>query len=83
MKPNNWVKIKQRRDHMRDISFPELAQEQIIDVLRSEHYHFMLPMKEIPGKEDKPSVRLCPLGCKDKSAAAKKQKVPQNISWAN
>ena len=63
MKPTNWVKIKNRWDHMKEISFPKLAQTHTIDVpLGSNYYHLVFPMKEIPGKENEPRARLCPLG---------------------
>ena len=63
MKPTNWVKIQNRWDHMREIPFPKLAQTHTIDVLLgSNYYHLMFPMKEITGKENEPSARLCPLG---------------------
>ena len=63
MKPTNWVKIKNRWDYMKEISFPKLAQTHTIDVLLgSNYYHLVFPMKEIPGKENEPRARLCPLG---------------------
>ena len=63
MKPTNWIKMQDRWVHLLEIPFPKLAQSHTIDVLLGSNYcHLMFPMKEVPGKENEPSARLCPLG---------------------
>ena len=63
MKPTNWLEIQHQWDHLKDVPFPKLATKGFIDVLLgSDYYNLMFPMREIRGKEDEPSARLCPLG---------------------
>ena len=62
MKTTNWVEIQHQWDHLKDVPFPKLEQKGVINVLLgSDYYNLMFPMREIRGKEDEPSARLCPL----------------------
>ena len=63
MKPVNWIKLKHNWEHLSKIHFPKLAPGRSIDILLgADHHELMYSMKEIPGKSDQPSARLCPLG---------------------
>ena len=63
IKPINWLKIKHKWSHLRDIPFPQLPQRRTIDVLLgADNRELMTTIKEVPGDVDEPSVRLCPLG---------------------
>ena len=63
MKPVNWIKRKHNWEHLAKIHFPRLAPGRSIDILLgADHHELMYSMKEIPGKSDQPSARLCPLG---------------------
>ena len=63
MKPVNWVKIKHKWTHLRDIPSPELAQRGTIDILlRADNHELMTTMKEVAGYTNKPCARLCSLG---------------------
>ena len=62
-KPVNWIKLKHNWEHLSKIHFPKLAPGRLIDIpLGADHHELMYSMKEIPGKSDQPSARLCPLG---------------------
>ena len=63
MKAINWVNIKHKWSHLNEIPFPQLARRGTIDVLLgADNHELMTTIKEIPGKRDEPSARLCPLG---------------------
>ena len=63
MKPVNWVKIKHKWTHLRDIPFPELAQRGTIDILLgADNHELMTTMKEVAGYTNQTFARLCPLG---------------------
>lgn len=63
MKPVNWLEIKHKWFHLRDIPFPQLAKRGMIDVLLgADNHELTTTIKEVPGKVNEPSARLCPLG---------------------
>ena len=63
MKAINWVNIKHKWSHLNKIPFPKLARRGTIDVLLgADNHELMTTIKEIPGKRNEPSARLCPLG---------------------
>ena len=63
MKAINWVNIKHKWPHLNKIPFPQLARRGTIDVLLgADNHELMTTIKEIPGKRNEPSARLCPLG---------------------
>ena len=63
MKAINWVNIKHKWSHLNEIPFPQLARRGTIDVLLgADNRELMTTIKEIPGKRNEPSARLCPLG---------------------
>ena len=62
MKPTDWLQIKDKWKHLRDIPFPKLGKRSKIDVLIGSDYNSLLfPMKEVHGGDNEPIGRLCPL----------------------
>ena len=81
MKPTNWLEIQHQWDHLKDMPFPKLATKGFIDVLLdSDYYNLMFPMREIRGKEDEPSGRLCPLGWTAIGRIGKSEQSPQSAN---
>ena len=63
MKPTNWLAIRDKWEHLRNIPFPKIGKRSTIDVLiGSDYYNLLFPMKEVSGSDGEPSARLCPLG---------------------
>ena len=63
MEAINWVNIKHKWSHLNKIPFPQLARRGTIDVLLgADNHELMTTIKEIPGKRNESSARLCPLG---------------------
>ena len=57
------MNIKHKWSHLNEIPFPQLARRGTIDVLLgADNHDLMTTIKEIPGKRNEPSARLCPLG---------------------
>ena len=63
LKAVNWVKIKDRWNHLTGIPFPRLAKGSQINVLlRVDHRELIFSMKEVTGGPNEPCARLCNLG---------------------
>ena len=46
-----------------DIPFPKLAKRsKLDDLIGSDYYNLLFPVKEVRGGDNEPSARLCPLG---------------------
>lgn len=59
----NWLEIKHNWFHLSEISFPQLAKRGMICVLLgADNHKLTTTIKEVPGKVNKWSARLCLLG---------------------
>ena len=57
------MNIKHKWSNLKEIPFPQLDRRGTIAVLLGAHHHeLMTTIKEVPGKRNEPSARLCPLG---------------------
>lgn len=62
MKSVNWLNIKHKWFHLKNIPFPQLAKRGTIDVLLgADNYELMTTIKEASAKVSEPRARLCPL----------------------